>query len=197
MTERRGANPMKLLVAGLAVFGLVFGYGCFGPPGTVACGSATGFGPAMLSSIEHCPAALEKLGAPIGFGMIGVSCGNYEAGGDAGDGNAWGDGLPIAGKKSEARLAYVMSKGGGVWSPSKLVLSFGDGSKLDVRACSSSYQAAQGDEALHNILVKGCDEGVAATCEGLAATLEAKGDAAGAKAAREKACQLGLASACR
>ncbi|MFT3707659.1 MAG: hypothetical protein QM817_08325 [Archangium sp.] len=190
---------MKALqgVAAVVLFCLVTGYGCFGPPGISACGSATGYGPAMLEVVEHCPQASERLGAPLHFGMLGVGCGNYESGGDTGgDGHAWGN-VPVAGAKETGSLDFDVSKSGSVWTSDKLVLTFADGAKLDVHACASSFEAKKGDEALNNILVKACDDGVAASCEGLAATLEAKGDAAGAQAAHQKACKLGLASACQ
>lgn len=191
---------MNNALKGLGVLGfvaLITGYGCFGPPGTVACGNATGFAPAILESVEHCPQAIEKLGTPVSFGMLGVGCGNYEAGGDsAGEGVAYGDGLPVRGAKGSATADYSISKGGGVWTPSKLVLTFSDGSKLDIGACSASYQAARGDEAIGATLQKQCDEGLAATCEALALRLESKGKTAEAKEMKAKACKLGLSSAC-
>lgn len=190
-------NGFKWLVVIFATFAFVFGYGCFGPPGAAACGSATGFGPAMLSSIDHCPAAVEKLGTPVHFGALGAGCSNYESGGEAGEGNAWGDGMPVVGEKGSASLSYFMSKSGGVWMPSKLVLTFSDGAMLDIAACTASFQAARGDEGLGVTLQNRCDEGVAATCEALAVWLETKGRADDAAAARRKACTLGLASSCR
>lgn len=192
----RTMNPVLKGGAALAFFALVTGYGCFGPPGMVACGSATGFGPAMLESIEHCPQAVEKLGSPVSFGMIGVGCGNYEAGGDVGEGYATGD-LPITGPRGSAMADYVMHKGGGVWTPGKLVLSFGGSDKLDVSACSASFQAERQDAAVDTILEKSCTEGMAAQCEAWAVRLESKGKAEEAKSARATACKLGLASSCR
>jgi hypothetical protein len=184
----------KGLVA-LAFLGLVTGYGCFGPPGISACGNATGFAPAMLEAVEHCPQAAERLGTPVHFGLIGVGCGNYEAGGDSGDGNAWGD-IPVGGTRESASLDYAMSKGGNVWTSSKLVLTFSDGAKLDVHACAASFEAAKGEEALGTILQRACDEGQAAQCEALAARLESKNKPDEAKAFHQKACNLGLAAAC-
>ena len=187
----------KLLVVSLAVFVFIFGYGCFGPPGTAACGSATGFGPVILTSIEHCPAAVEKLGSPVHFGVLGIGCSNYASGQEAGEGSAWGDGMPIVGAKGAASLSYNLGKGGGVWLPSKLVLTFGDGSMLDVAACTAAFQAERSAEGMVTLLRTQCAEGQAATCEALAVWLESKGRVSEAGEARAKACTLGLAASCR
>jgi hypothetical protein len=186
---------MKKILAGLVLVALITGYGCFGPIGTAACASGVGFGPAMFESIDACPAAVEKLGAPTRFGMLGLGCGNWEKGGDSGEGYAAGD-MPVEGPKGSASLDYTMSKGGGVWHASVLVLTFPDGSKLDVKACTAGLEQQRGAQGLNNLLTQGCDEGRADLCLSLSMTLSAQGDEAGAKAAKQKACKLGLASAC-
>lgn len=184
------------LIVGLVLVSLITGYGCFGPPGLAACGSATGYGPAMLESIAQCPAAVEKLGAPVTFSMFGTGCGNYESGGDVGDGLAHGD-LPVAGSLGRANLDYSMSKGGGQWLASVLVLTFSDGSKLDVKACTASLEEKKGAEGMSNVLNAQCEQGQAAMCHALGLMHQARGDFASANEALAKACKLGLASDCR
>lgn len=190
--------PMKsarALVAFAVFSALVTGYGCFGPIGTAACADGTGFGPAMFESINACPAAVEKLGSPARFGMLGIGCGNWEKGGDSGEGYATGD-MPVVGPQGSASLDYTMSKGGGVWQASVLVLTFPDGSKLDVKACTAGLEQKRGAEGINNLLTRGCEDGRAEMCASLSAMLEAQGDEAAAAAAKQQACKLGLASAC-
>jgi hypothetical protein len=191
------SGGVRFAIVGLAVFAFVFGYGCFGPPGTAACGSATGFAPAILSSIEHCPAAVEKLGSTVHFGVLGLGCSNYASGEEAGEGNAWGDGMPVFGERGSASLSYNLSKGGGVWMPAKMVLTFDDGSMLDVAACTAAFQAERSAEGMVTLLKSQCAEGQALMCESLAVWFDSKGRANDAAEARSKACALGLASSCR
>jgi hypothetical protein len=183
-------------IIALAIFGLLLaGYGCFGPVGTAFWADAVGFGPALFESIAACPAAVEKLGSPVRFGRTGVGCGNWEKGGDSGEGVASG-GMPLTGPQGSARVDYTMTLGGGVWRAVVLVLTLPDGSKLDVKACSAGLEQQRGVEGLNNLLTQACEDGRADMCLNLSLTLQAQGDEAGAKAAKNKACKLGLASAC-
>lgn len=171
------------------------GYTCFGAPGMIACGQATGYAPSMLESVGACAAAVDKLGAPVRYAFVGGGCGNYEAGAEGGDGHAWGS-LRVEGPKSHASLEYDVSKSGGRWHASMLVLTFPDGAKLDVQACTQGLEQQRSDEAMRKILEQQCQQGQAARCQALGAWLAAHGDAAGAAQANQQACTLGLASAC-
>ena len=188
---RAGRLPLILV----PFFLLVTGYGCFGPIGTAACGGSVGFGPALLESVNACPQATEKLGTPVSFSPLGLTFGNYESGGDVGEGIAYGD-IPVTGPKGRAIADYMLSKSGGVWSSSKLVLTFADASKLDVKACTRGLEAERGKQASDRLLTQGCDEGRADLCLALSLTLQARNELERAKAMRAKACQLGLQSAC-
>ena len=80
--------------------------------------------------------------------------------------------------------------------PSKMVLTFSDGSMLDIAACTTSFQAARGDEALGAVMQRRCDEGIAESCVVLGMWLQDKGRARESAAASRRACTLGLASSC-
>lgn len=191
----QGSKHLGPLLLVTAVFVLAAGYACLGPPGLIACGQATGYGPSMLESLEACPAAVAKLGKPVHYGLVPTGCGNYEAGSEGGDGHAWGA-LRVEGPTSHASLEYDVSKSGGSWHSSVLVLSFPDGTKLDVKACTQPLEQQRGNDAMLKILEQQCQQGQAAMCEALAAWLSAHGDAAGAAKAKQQACALGLTSAC-
>jgi hypothetical protein len=189
-----GRRALPFVVA-TAVLVIAAGYGCLGPPGTIACGQATGFGPAMLESVNACPAATLRLGAPVRFSLVGAGCSNYEAGREAGDGLAYGT-LRIEGSTGHASLQYQLSKGGGQWRSSVLVLTFADGTKLDVKACTQSLEQQRGQRASEKLLEAGCAQGQASVCEALGLWRKTQGDEAGAAEARRRACELGLSSAC-
>lgn len=191
----KGSKHLGPLLLVTTVFVLGAGYSCFGPPALIACGQVTGYGPAMLQSVEVCPAAVAKLGSPVRFAFVGGGCGNYEAGQEAGEGQAYGS-FRVEGPTSHASLEYILSKGGGVWQSSKLVLTFPDGAKLDVKACTQSLEQQRGEDATLRLLQRQCDEGQAAVCVALGRWLAAHGDPAGAAKANQQACALGLASAC-
>lgn len=193
--KRAGSKHLGPLLVGTLLVSVGAGYTCFGAPGMIACGQATGYSPAMLESVGACPAAVEKLGAPVRYGFVGGGCGNYEAGAEGGDGHAWGS-LPVQGPKQSASLEYDVSKSGGSWHSSILVLTFPDGSKLDVKACTQPLEQERGDDAMRKILEQQCAQGQAAMCQALGLWLTSHGDAAGAAKANQQACALGLASAC-
>lgn len=190
-----GSKHLGPMLVVTTVFVLGAGYSCLGPPGLIACGQVTGYGPAMLQSVEACPAAVAKLGRPVRFAFVGGGCGNYQAGEEAGEGQANGT-FRVEGPASHASLEYLLSKGGGVWQSSKLVLTFPDGAKLDVKACTQSLEQQRGEDATRTLLERQCAEGQAAVCQALAQWLSLHGDAAGAAKAKQQACALGLASAC-
>jgi hypothetical protein len=183
---------MLLVTAGLVV---AAGYGCFGPPGLSACGQVTGYGPAILESVGHCPAATARLGAPVRFGLLGAGCGNYESGQEAGDGLAQGT-LPVEGPSGRASVEYVLSKSGSTWQSSVLVLTFADGAKVDVKACTQSLEQQRGETATSQLLEKGCAAGRADLCHALSEWHRARGDSPAATAAKQRACELGLQSDC-
>jgi hypothetical protein len=183
------------LVATLTLLGLLLYGGC-GPPGQVGCGQVVGYGPAALEALQACPRVVERLGTPLRFKLVGRGMGNYASGPkQGGAGRAWGT-LPVAGPASEASVAYDLSKGGGLWHLSTMVLTFADGQQIDVAACTAAREQARGAAAMDQLLVDTCERGIAAQCEALATVRAARGDVAGATAARAKACALGLTTSC-
>lgn len=192
------ARPSRALPfsgALLAFIGLL-AYGACGPPALVGCGRVTGYGPAALELLSACPQVVERLGEPVEFKLLALGRGNYASGPRAGgDGHAWGQ-LTVQGPKGAAALDYDLSKGGGAWHPRVLVLTWPDGAKLDVQACTQALQVERGAAAMRRLLSEACARGVASQCATLASVLAASGDEAGAAAARAQACQLGLQTAC-
>ncbi|MEW6429864.1 MAG: hypothetical protein AB1730_00025 [Myxococcota bacterium] len=166
-----------------------------GPPGIIACGEATGYGPAILELVEGCPAAVAKLGKPVQFSLVPAGCSNYASGRLHGEGSAWGT-LRVEGPTGEATLEYDMSKFGGSWRSSVLVLTFPDGAKLDVKACTQPLEQRRAEDAMRNLLEQQCQQGQAAMCDALSVWLSEQGDAEGAAKAKQQACALGLTSAC-
>jgi hypothetical protein len=178
--------PWPFVVVGLA----------FLAPGRIACGNATGFGPAMLEIVSACAPAVDRMGTPLEFEPFGGGFGgNYMSGQEAGEGIAHGA-LVVAGPKGRARVDYEMQKGLGVWSPSVLRLTFDDDSRLDVKACAADAIAKRGQGALLATLERRCAEGQADQCLALGQVKGAVGDGEGAAKARQQACALGLSSAC-
>ena len=78
-----------------------------------------------------------------------------------------------------------------------MVLTFGDGKKLDVKACTQSLVEARQAEAGQKVFVEQCEQGRADICLALSQIAQAKGDAAAATSWAKKACELGAKSACR
>ena len=179
-----------LLVAGLVGF-------IIGPPGRYACGQVVGFSPAMIELIGSCPEAAQRLGSGLSFSPFrGGFGGNYESGGDVGEGVAYGE-LGVSGSSGSATVEYQLSKGAGLWSPSVMVLTFEDGKKLDVKACTKALVEAKQSEAGQRLFIEQCEQGRADICLALSHIAQAKGDAAAATSWAKKACELGAHEACR
>lgn len=179
-----------LLVAGLVAF-------IIGPPGRYACGQVVGFTPEMIDLIASCPDAAQRLGTGLSFSPFrGGFGGNYESGGDVGEGFAYGE-LVVSGTAGTANVEYQLSKGAGLWSPSVMVLTFDDGKKLDLKACTQSLVAARQAEAGQRLFIEQCEQGRADICLALSQLAQAKGDVAAATAWAKKACDLGARAACR
>lgn len=187
-----------LLGAVLAV--LLLGYCGLGPPGNAACGAMTGYSPEILEPIGQCPTAAARLGTPVRFGLIGAGCTNYESGEEAGAGQAYGT-APISGPNGSATYDYQASKSGDHWVLSRGLVTFGDGSKVDIVACIGPQGVARmGNRALLSTLRNGCDADDASICFALGNAL-ANGtyepaNPSAAKAAFDHACRLGHAAAC-
>lgn len=179
-----------LLLVGLVAF-------IIGPPGRYACGQVVGFTPAMIELIGSCPEAAQRLGTGLSFSPFrGGFGGNYESGGDVGEGVAYGE-LGVSGSSGSANVEYQLSKGAGLWSPSVMVLTFDDGKKLDVKACTKELVEAKQAEAGQKLFVEQCEQGRADICLALSHIAQAKGDAAAATSWAKKACELGAREACR
>lgn len=179
-----------LLIAGMVGF-------IIGPPGRYACGQVVGFTPAMLELIGSCPDAAQRLGSGLSFSPFrGGFGGNYEAGGDVGEGFAYGE-LVVTGSAGRANVEYQLTKGAGLWSPSVMVLTFDDGKKLDVKACTQSLVTARQTDAGLKLFAQQCEQGRADICRALSQIAQAKGDVAGSEAWAKKACDLGAKDACR
>ncbi len=165
-------------------------------PGRIACGNATGYGPALLEIISACGPATDRLGAPLEFDPLrGGFGGNYMSGQEGGEGFTYGD-LVVRGPKGRARVDYQLQKALGVWSPSVLRLTFEDDSRLDVKACAADAILKRGQGAMLATFERLCAEGQADQCLALAQVKGALGDVEGAAKARQQACALGLKPAC-
>ncbi len=191
----RASRALPVSGALVAFVGLL-AYAACGPPALVGCGQVTGYGPATLELLSACPQVVERLGQPVEFRLLAFGHGNYASGpSEGGAGHAWGR-LSVRGPSGTASLDYDLSKGGGAWHPSVLVVTWPDGEKLDVQACTQSLQVERGAAAMRRLLSEACERGMAAQCATLASVLAASGDPEAAATARARACQLGLQSAC-
>jgi hypothetical protein len=169
----------------------------FAPPARLATGSATGYTPAILSLIGACPDAVARLGGELEFSLYrGGFGGNYKSGEEAGEGFAYGT-LVVLGTSGTASVEYQMSKDAGLWSPSLLVLTFDDGKRLDVEACTRAVVTARQSEAGLKLFAEQCEQGRAAMCITLSLLAQAGGDAAAEASWAKKACDLGAKEACR
>ena len=82
-------------------------------------------------------------------------------------------------------------------APGTVVLTFDDGKKLDIKACTRSLVEARQAEAGQKVFVEQCEQGRAEICLALSQIAHAKGDAAAAASWAKKACELGAKDACR
>lgn len=168
----------------------------FGPPGRVALGRATGYGAEVLTLIAGCEPAQQRLGAPLAFSLLGGGLGgNYESGAEAGEGLAYGR-LVVEGPSGSGEVEYQLSKQGGHWVPTVLVLAFPDGQRLDVKACARELLEQRQATAGEAWIEAQCEAGRADLCVAAARLAIVRGNAPGAARLFKKACDLGDREAC-
>lgn len=190
--KKRSQRVAAAMGAGWILATLAF---VFCGPCQYTCGAMTGYKRAIEEYLEACSPVRSRMGTPISLGMFGWSSGNYVSGRHDGEGRAWAK-MPVSGPNGSARVDYVMQKTAGVWYAEKLILRWPDGALVDVKACVASWEAGRRERGALAAQKSRCAEGQAEACVRLAETLSGQGRHAEARAHRERACRLGLASAC-
>lgn len=199
MTDQTSASKRRTgwLIGCFPLPIIVFVALIFAAPGRLSCGELTGYTPAMLELIEACAPARERLGSPLHFSILGGGLGgNYESGGEVGEGFAYGR-LEVKGSSGTASVEYQLSKSNGQWSPSVLVLTFPDEKKVDVKACTRELLEKRQTEAGLELFRAQCAAGRADLCLALAQMAKAKGNTDEAERFFRQACELGAAEACQ
>jgi hypothetical protein len=200
MTERKRLIPAIVKLLLLVVTLTVAGPLCY--QGQAGC---LGVGAMIRQPLNDCAAATALLGHPIRI-SVGYACGNCRVGNPGGGyvnaGYAWAS-LPVHGPGGWGRYEYAVEKHHGTWSLARAQLTAG-GRTIDLLPCAAPtgevhdrVEAQQGTAAQ---LAADCDRGNPPSCLALGAMLaEGRGVPRDVNAARrryDRACRLGLATAC-
>jgi len=169
--------------------------------------SGCGYHDVIVSAAASCPEAREALGDDIRIGYVGVACGSTKVGDtDVGyDVAKWR--VPITGSRSSGVYHFVAIDEGNGWVMARGTVEV-DGQSIDISQCSTDTRSKADTKSKTGIepttpagiLAGKCESGEARACRDLGFLYEqgntVEKSAAQAQEYFERACTLGLTSAC-